>query len=123
MKVVSVIYRTVELDDLAVVKRSGALPVLATPVMICWMEEASCEIAKTQPGFTTVGISLEVSHDAPSALGSRIRIVSQSLEREGKIETFAVSAWHKDRCIGQGIHKRAMVNIERFMSRLEKQSS
>ncbi len=33
-----VLYRTVEAEDLAISMKSGALPVLATPRMIAWME-------------------------------------------------------------------------------------
>lgn len=118
MELYSVIYRTVEAENLAMVMKSGDLPVLATPQMIAWMEEASCKIAQTKEGYTTVGISMNVSHDAPSPLHARIRIVSHLLEVQGKIYTFEVSAYCGDTCIGKGVHKRAAVNRERFMGEL-----
>ncbi len=117
MELYSEIYRTVECENLAVCMGSGDLPVLATPQMIAWMEEASCLIAKTEPGWTTVGISMDVSHDAPSALKAEIRIQSRLAEQKGKIYTFEVSAYDGEKCIGKGIHKRCAVNREKFMAK------
>lgn len=119
MELYSVIYRTVEAEDLAIYMKSGDLPVLATPRMIAWMEEASCKIAKTEPGWTTVGISMNVSHDAPSALLAKIRIESHLLEQKGRIYIYEVAAYCGETCIGKGIHKRAAVNREKFMAKLD----
>lgn len=122
MELYSVLYRTVEAQNLAMVMGSGDLPVLATPQMIAWMEEASCKIAETKEGYTTVGISMNVTHDAPSPLHARIRIVSHLIESNGKIFTFEVSAYCGETCIGKGIHKRAVVNRERFMAKVNAQA-
>lgn len=118
MEIISELYRTVECENLAVCVGSGDLPVLATPAMIAWMEEASCQIAATEPGWTTVGISMDVSHDAPSALKASIRVQSVLKEQKGKIYTFEVSAYDGEKCIGKGVHKRCAVNREKFMAKL-----
>ncbi len=122
MELYSVLYRTVEAQNLAMVMGSGDLPVLATPQMIAWMEEASCKIAETKEGYTTVGVLMNVTHDAPSPLHARIRIVSHLIESNGKIFTFEVSAYCGETCIGKGIHKRAAVNRERFMAKVNAQA-
>lgn len=119
MNLYSVIYREVKPENLAVNMRSGDLEVLATPQMIAWMEEASCKIASVEEGMTTVGILMDVTHDAPSALNARIRIVSELVEQKGKIFTFHVSAWEGEKCLGNGTHKRAAVNAARFMAKLQ----
>lgn len=113
------ILRTVEESGLAVNMKSGSLRVLATPQMIAWMEEAACLIAPLEEGQTSVGIHMNVSHDAPSALGAEIRIEAELTEVKGKILTYQVATWCGDTCIGKGEHVRAIVNAERFMAKLE----
>lgn len=113
------IYRTVEESGLAVNMKSGSLRVLATPQMIAWMEEAACLLAPVQEGQTSVGIRMNVSHDAPSAPGARIRIEARLKEVNKKILTYHVFAWCGETCIGQGEHVRAIVNAERFMAKLQ----
>ena len=115
----SVIYRTVDEKGLACAMKSGALEVLATPQMIAWMEEASCLLNDVEEGWTTVGIHMDTTHDAPSPLHARIRIVSHLLEKKGRISRFEVSAWQDDKCLGKGHHERVDVNAEKFMSRLK----
>lgn len=119
MNVYSVIYRNVKPENLAVNMHSGDLEVLATPQMIAWMEEASCQITNEEEGMTTVGILMNVTHDAPSALNARIRIVSELVEQKGRTYTFSVSAWEGEKCLGKGMHKRAAVNAARFMAKLQ----
>lgn len=118
METFAVIYRTVTEEGLAKNMKSGSLDVLATPQMIAWMEEASCLLNSCGEGMSTVGILMNATHDAPSPLGARIRIVSRLVEKKGKISTFEVSAWMGDKKIGGGTHKRADINVEKFMSRL-----
>ena len=114
-----VLYRTVEAQDLAISMKSGALPVLATPRMIAWMEEASLELIDLEEGQTSVGVLVNVSHDRPTALGKTVQIYSQLKAVEGKIYTFEVKAYCDDFCIGKGLHKRAVVNTDRFMAKLK----
>ena len=118
MKMYSILYHEVQPENLAVTMRSGDLEVLATPQMIAWMEEASCKITNCDEGMTTVGILMNVTHDAPSALHARVRVVSELVEQNGKIYTFNVSDWQGEKCLGKGVHKRATVNAKRFMEKL-----
>lgn len=118
MELYAEIYRTVEEAGLAKCMKSGSLAVLATPQMIAWMEEASCLLEDCPEGWTSVGIEMNATHDAPSPLGARIRIQSRLVEKKGRISRFEVSAWMNEVRIGHGFHKRADVNAEKFMSRL-----
>ena len=68
------IQRVVEQQNLASVMKSGSLDVLATPQMIAWMEEAACLCLDLDQGKTSVGISMNVSHDMASPLGATITI-------------------------------------------------
>lgn len=118
MKEFTVLYRVVEESGLACVMKSGSLPVLATPQMIAWMEEAACADLKLEAGKTSVGIAMDCSHDAPSPKGARIRIEAQVTERAGKIITFEISAWMNETRIGKAVHKRAVVDEKKFLSRI-----
>lgn len=112
------INRTVEEANLACVMKSGSLRVLATPQMIAWMEEASCMAIDLNEGDTSVGIMMNVSHDAPSPLGAEITIESELVEQNKRICTFHVAAYMGDKCIGKGEHKRCIVNADKFMAKL-----
>lgn len=112
------IIRTVREENLAVAMKSGSLPVLATPQMIAWMEEAACLLAPVKEGQTSVGILMNVTHDAPSPLGAEIRITAELTEVSGRILTYRVAAFCENTCIGKGEHKRAIVNAARFMEKL-----
>ena len=78
------IERKVERANLASVMKSGSLDVLATPQMIAWMEEAACLCLDLEDGQTSVGISMNTSHDAPSALGATISITAKMTEVQGR---------------------------------------
>lgn len=116
----NVLYKTVGGHDLANRVKSGSLPVLATPIMIAWMEQAATELPDYEEGWTSVGIHMDVSHDAPTLEGKKVRVEAVLEKTEGKILTFAVSAWSNGVCIGKGEHKRALVNEEKFMARAKK---
>ena len=98
---------------------SGSLPVLATPVMIAWMEEAS--VAAIQPqldeGETSVGILVTIRHMAPTKVGKAVRIISEVAEVKGNKISFAVKAYDEQNKIGEGSHERAVVNAEKFMNK------
>ena len=65
---------TVTESNIAKTMKSGSLEVFATPAMCALMEEAAQ--AAVQPELNddegTVGISLSISHDAPSPMGATI---------------------------------------------------
>lgn len=114
----SEIIRKVEEKGLAKVMKSGSLPVLATPQMIAWMEEAACASLQLEEGKTSVGILMNVSHDAPSPLGAEIRIRADLKEQIKNIVVFDVAAWMGDVCIGKGEHKRAIVSEAKFLAKV-----
>lgn len=60
-------------DDTALALGSGALPVLATPRLLAWMEAATC--AALEPvigeGRTSVGTRVDLQHSAASPSAPR----------------------------------------------------
>ncbi len=105
----------------AIAMRSGALPVFATPAMCALMEEAACNAigASLDEGTGSVGISLKITHDAPSAPGAQITATAQLTCIEGRRLTFSVEARDEAGVIGSGSHERFIIDNEKFMHKLQ----
>jgi fluoroacetyl-CoA thioesterase len=105
---------------------SGSLRVLATPIMIGFMERTSQRLlAQRLPaGFSSVGMLVNVRHLAPTPLGANVRVRSEVLAVDGLRVTFSVQAWDQIEQIGDGQHQRMVIDEARFLRRVEtKQSS
>ena len=98
---------------------SGTLPVYATPAMTCLMERAAAELLEPllPEGWTTVGISLQVQHKAPTPMGAEVRAEAEVTAVEGRKVTFAVRAFDGHEEIGSGQHERFAVPSEKFLSK------
>jgi fluoroacetyl-CoA thioesterase len=98
---------------------SGDCPVFATPAMVALMEAAACDAVAghLEEGQTTVGISLNIRHNYPTAVGKRVYAHSELMRMEGRRLVFRVIASDEAGEIGEGEHVRAIVNREKFLSR------
>ncbi len=98
---------------------SGSIEVYATPAMIGLLEGASLAAVDPvlPPGFSTVGVRLEVNHLAATPLGMTVRAEAQLIEIKGKKLTFSVAAFDEKDKIGEGLHERYVVEIEKFLSK------
>ena len=105
----------------AAVAGSGALAVFGTPFMIAMMENAAltCLQAGLEEGKGSVGVLMDVSHDAPTPVGMKVWAEAEitAVSENGKMVDFKVKAWDEKGPIGQGIHTRAIINNERFLSK------
>lgn len=113
------VYMEVERADTAAEVGSGSLLVFATPCMIAMMEGAACEaIAECMDeDKTTVGIELNISHLSATPVGMEVRAEAEVTAVDGKIITFAVSAYDEAGKIGEGTHKRCIVSTQKFLDR------
>lgn len=100
---------------------SGSLPVFATPAMTCLMEKAATELLepKLEDGWTTVGISLNIAHNAATPVGMHIRAVAKVTAVEGRKVSFEVKAFDDAGEIGTGTHERFAVAKEKFLKKAE----
>lgn len=100
---------------------SGRIAVLATPVMINVIEVAA--LAAVEPmlpeGHQSLGTHLDVSHTAATPVGNTIVAEAEIIGVEGRTVTLKVVARDPFEEIGSGIHKRVVVNVERFEKRLQ----
>jgi fluoroacetyl-CoA thioesterase len=93
--------------------------VYATPMMILHMEMASgAAIASDLPaGFVSVGMDVKVRHLAATPMGRVVRATSRAIQIDSKSVVFEVEAWDGDRKIGDGTHRRGIVNVLEFEQR------
>jgi predicted thioesterase len=100
---------------------SGGLEVYATPSMVALMEGA-CMAAVDHllpGGFSTVGTELDLRHTAASPLGMKVRARGELLNVEGRSLLFRVEAFDEAGQIGEGTHRRFIINNEKFLQKAE----
>ena len=108
-----------EREDTALEVGSGSLLVYATPCMVALMEGAACEAVAPalSEGRTTVGISLDIAHLSATPVGLEVRAEAEVTAVEGKVITFAVTAYDEAGPIGEGTHKRCIVSTQKFLDK------
>jgi fluoroacetyl-CoA thioesterase len=100
---------------------SGAVTVFATPEMVRLMEKAAVRAVADHlaPGQQTVGVLVNVRHLAATPLGATVTARAELIAVEGRRLTFRVSAQDGIDVIGDGLHERALIDMERFLARAE----
>lgn len=101
---------------------SGMVAVLATPVMINVIEAAAlAAIEHLLPsGHQSLGIHLDVRHFAATPVGMRVLATAELTAIEGRTLTFRVEARDEREPIGDGTHRRVVVNVARFDGRVQR---
>lgn len=99
--------------------------VLATARMVALMETAAARLLKPllEPGELSVGATVESSHLAATPPGATVTAHARYLGRDGKLYRFEV--WAEDPAgeIGRGVHRRAIVGVERLLAGAAKRGS
>ena len=90
---------------------AGHVSKFSTPSMIGLMERASIDAvhALLEEGQTSVGYEVNVRHLAPADIGVTITAFSELIEVERNRLLFQVEAYDGDRKIGEGTHRRAII--------------
>ena len=112
--------RVVSENDTAAKAASGSVEVLATPVMIAWMEEVSLKLAQKEleEGFTTVGTEVNIKHLKGTLVGKTVKITSVLTEIDRKRLVFNVEVLEDGVVVGSGNHTRFIIDIEKFYEKL-----
>jgi predicted thioesterase len=100
---------------------SGDVPVYGTPSLVALLETAAVDAvaAKLDPGETTVGTWLEVSHLAATPVGAEVSAEAELVEIEGRKLTFTVVAHDNRNKIGECRHHRLIVARDRFLAKVQ----
>ncbi len=96
-----------------------ASDIFSTPAMIGLMEYTCVLLVAPylDENEQTVGIHVDVRHMAPTKIGQSVTVTADLLEVKDNKLRFAVSAVNdQDVKIGEGTHRRALINTNRFAS-------
>jgi fluoroacetyl-CoA thioesterase len=90
--------------------------VFATSKMVALMEIASSRVLKKflSIGECSVGIEININHVSPTTIGAKVRAQAILIDFVDNVFTFTVQASDESGLIGEGTHKRSIVNIERL---------
>lgn len=105
--------------DTAVAARSGDVPVLATPRVVAIAEEAAVAALadSLDPGTTTVGYEVQLTHIAPTPVGARITADAVLESIDGRRLGFRVSVTDARGLVAAGRITRVVVVRDRFIER------
>ncbi|HEY7944632.1 MAG TPA: thioesterase family protein [Casimicrobiaceae bacterium] len=95
-------------------------PVLATPVMIMMMENAALNAIKPYlgAGESAVGTRVDVRHLAATPAGRTVTADAEVTRVAGRQIAFRIEAADGIERIGIGTHERMVIELARFIARL-----
>ncbi|ROT32909.1 thioesterase family protein [Micromonospora sp. HM5-17] len=109
-------YLLPESDDFA------ALPAVLATGYLVGIVEWTCMRAlhgHLENGEQTVGVHVDLSHEAPTPPGATLTVHAELTAVEGRQLTFTVHARDDAATVCRGTHRRAVINAERFRARLD----
>jgi fluoroacetyl-CoA thioesterase len=122
----STVTRTVATSDLASALSNDPehqFPeVFATSRMIALMELAAAQVLRPllEEGELSVGVTVDVTHSAPTGVGETVSATARYVERDGKLYIFEVTAADAAGEIGRGTHRRAIISTSRLLQGAER---
>ena len=113
------VFKVVTEDDLASIlgEVDDIFPkVFATSKMVALMEIAASRVLKKflSNSECSVGIEVNINHVSPTTIGAKVRAQAILIDFVDNVFTFTVQASDESGLIGEGTHKRSIVNIERL---------
>jgi fluoroacetyl-CoA thioesterase len=111
---------TVEQSDTASHFGSGLIEVFATPALVALMEKtAQLSVQHQLPeGYITLGTEISITHVKATPVGMKVFCESVLESVDGKKLLFRVTARDEKGLIGEGTHRRYIVETTRFMEKL-----
>lgn len=93
--------------------------VFATAMLVGFLEATCIELLRPHlnAGEHSVGVHVDVSHVAPTPAGATVRAEVELIGIEGRILSFHVCAFDAAGPIAQGSHRRAIIDLSRFMAK------
>jgi fluoroacetyl-CoA thioesterase len=97
-------------------------PVFSTPRVIGLLERTSHNtiLPFLTEGQGSVGAVVNIRHLAATPIGFTVRTRAEVLEVEGRRVKFKVEAWDDLEKIAEGEHERYIIDMGRFIDRVEK---
>ncbi len=100
-------------------------PVLATPWLIAYLEYASRDAiaACLEDHERSVGIAIEVEHLAPAPEGAKVSCHARVILVDGQVVTFQIEARDEVEILAKGLHRRRVIDVDRFARRVERKKA
>jgi fluoroacetyl-CoA thioesterase len=114
---------TVTDADTAIALDSGRVPVLATPRLLAWAEEATVRAVdgELDAGETSVGTRIQLEHLRPTGVGGTVTMTARLAHVDDRLLRFEVTAVDGTGVtVGHGQITRVVVDRDRFFARLPK---
>lgn len=94
--------------------------ILATPWLIAHLEYTARDTIAPclEEHERSVGTFVEVEHLAPTPEGSRVTCRARVIHVDGPVVTFQVEAHDEVEPIARGIHRRRVIDVDRFARRV-----
>jgi fluoroacetyl-CoA thioesterase len=113
------VFQVVSKDDLASIlgEVDDIFPkVFATSKMVALLEIAASRVLKKFLSHSecSVGIEININHVSPTSIGAKVRAQAILIDIVDNVFTFTVQASDESGLIGEGTHKRSIVDIERL---------
>jgi len=110
---------TVTGKDTAACFANPGVEVLATPVMVAWLEEAAVKAVEPylEEGQATVGTTIRMKHLAATPVGMKVRAIARLKEVEGRRLHFEVEAYDEKEKVAEGEHERFIISLARFLEK------
>ncbi len=95
--------------------------VFGTPYLAGLFEGVSAELMAPHlgPGEQSVGIGMDLKHSAPTPLGMEVRAVTEVTAVDGRKLTFKIEGFDEKEKIGEAVHERFIINVQKFNQRVE----
>ena len=111
---------TVTEADTAIAMGSGDVPVLGTPRLLAWCEQATVAAiaAELDQGTTSVGFRIRIDHLAPTPVGAAVDVTATVAEVDGRRITLTVTAEDDSGTAASGTITRVVVDRQSFIERI-----
>lgn len=96
--------------------------VLSTPWLVAHLEYAARKAIAPclEEHERSVGTYIEVQHLAPTPMGFEVVCRAKVIHAQGPTASFQVEASDGTEVIAKGIHRRRVIDVDRFRKRLER---
>ncbi len=115
-------------EEVLVVGGSNIIPfaddrmpaVLSTPSLVGYLEIAARKALAPclDPSERSVGAYIDVEHLAPSPEGMTVTCKARIISVNGPLVTFQIEASDEREMICRGLHKRRVIDVDRFARRV-----
>ncbi len=99
---------------------SGTLGVYATPSIALFVEQVCRQMIDPilPEGQASVGVRIDLRHLAPTPVGDTVRLRAEITSIEDNLVSFQAQIWDSKEMIGEALHQRAVIDVERFLKRV-----